>query len=137
MGIKHDLALLDITVFLEESGNLLLRETWMDAGDEQVGPWVDCAIILGSTTVVLGRSAASTMLESSSFVTMHNVLTGYRHHFHLGKQIDEGHLEGCHCDGLGEEMRYAHDHNAEPLLRVESVSKQSRKVLEQRACIGI
>jgi hypothetical protein len=34
MGIEHDLALLDITVFLEEKSDFLLRETRMDTGDE-------------------------------------------------------------------------------------------------------
>jgi hypothetical protein len=57
VGIKHDLALLDITVFLEEAGNFSLSETRVNAGDEQVGAWVDSAIILGRTTIVLGRAA--------------------------------------------------------------------------------
>jgi hypothetical protein len=56
MGVKHDLALLNITVFLEETSNLLLRQTRMDTGDEQVGTWVDGAIILRSTTITLGRT---------------------------------------------------------------------------------
>ena len=56
MGVKHDLALFNIAIFLEETGDLCLGKTGMNSGDEQVGTWVDCAIILGSTTVVLGRA---------------------------------------------------------------------------------
>jgi hypothetical protein len=36
MRIKHDLALLYITIFLEETGDFGLRETRMDASDEEV-----------------------------------------------------------------------------------------------------
>jgi hypothetical protein len=61
MGIKHDLTLLDITILLEETSNLLLRQTRMDASDEEVGAWVDSAIILRSTTITLGRTTK--MLE--------------------------------------------------------------------------
>jgi hypothetical protein len=53
VGIKHDLALLDITVFLEETGDLLLGKARVNTGDEEVGAWVDCAIILGRATIVL------------------------------------------------------------------------------------
>jgi len=61
MGIKHDLALLDITIFLEETGNLCLGETGMDAGNKQVGAWVDCAIIWRSTAFVLRRATVSVL----------------------------------------------------------------------------
>jgi hypothetical protein len=47
VGVKHDLALLNITVFLEEAGNFLLGQTWVDTSDEKVGARVDCTIILG------------------------------------------------------------------------------------------
>ena len=47
VGIKHDLALLNITVFLEEASDFLLGETRVDTSDEEVGAWVDCTIILG------------------------------------------------------------------------------------------
>ena len=57
MGIKHDLALFDITIFLEEAGNFSLGETGVDSGDEKVGARVDSAVILGRTTIVLGRAA--------------------------------------------------------------------------------
>ena len=56
MGIKHDLALLDITVFLKETRNLALGETRMDAGNEQIGARVDSAIILRRATIILGRA---------------------------------------------------------------------------------
>jgi len=61
VGIKHDLALLNITIFLEETGNFCLGETRMNAGNEQVGTWVDCAIILRSTTVAFGRATEETL----------------------------------------------------------------------------
>jgi fatty acid desaturase len=54
MWVKHDLALLNLTVLLEETSHLSLRQTWVDAGDEQVRAWVNSAIILWWwTTVVL------------------------------------------------------------------------------------
>ena len=51
VGVKHDLALLDITVFLKETSDLLLGKTRVDTGDEEVGAWVDCTIILGRATL--------------------------------------------------------------------------------------
>jgi hypothetical protein len=51
------LALLNFSVLLEETRDLLLSETGVDTGDEQVGAWVDSAIILGSTTIILGAAA--------------------------------------------------------------------------------
>jgi hypothetical protein len=59
VGVKHDLALLNITVLLKETGDLLLRETRVDAGHEEVGSGVDGSIIGGRATVVLGRATAS------------------------------------------------------------------------------
>lgn len=58
MGVKHDLALLDLTVLLEQAGDLGLGKTGVDAGDEKVGSGVDGAIILGrgSSAVVLGAT---------------------------------------------------------------------------------
>jgi len=45
MGIKHDLALLNVTVLLEQASNLLLRKTWMNTSNEEIGTWVDSTII--------------------------------------------------------------------------------------------
>ena len=56
MGIKHDLALLDITVFLEETGDFLLGKARVDTSDEEVGARVDSTIILRSATITLGRT---------------------------------------------------------------------------------
>jgi hypothetical protein len=56
VGIKHDLALLDITVFLEETSDFLLGKARVDTGDEEVGAWVDCTVILGRATLVLDRT---------------------------------------------------------------------------------
>ena len=63
VGIKHDLALLNITVLLEKAGHFLLRETRMDASDEQVGTRVDGTIILGWATVTLGRATVILLIE--------------------------------------------------------------------------
>jgi hypothetical protein len=57
MGVKHDLALLDITVFLEETGDFLFGEARVNTSDEKVGSMVDRTIILRSTTISLGRAA--------------------------------------------------------------------------------
>jgi hypothetical protein len=56
MGVKHDLALLDITVFLEETSDFLFREARVNTGDEEVGSRVDRTIILRSTAICLGRA---------------------------------------------------------------------------------
>lgn len=55
--IKHDLALLDVAVLLEETGDLLLRKTRVDTSHKEIGPGVDGSIIRGRTTIVLGRPA--------------------------------------------------------------------------------
>ena len=52
MWVKHDLALLNITIFLEETSDLCLGETRMNTGNEEVGAWVDCAIVLRSTVAL-------------------------------------------------------------------------------------
>jgi hypothetical protein len=38
--VAHDVTLLHGAVLLEESTNLLLVQTWVDAGDEEVRAWV-------------------------------------------------------------------------------------------------
>jgi hypothetical protein len=54
--VKHDLTFLDLAVFLEETGDLSLGQTGVDASDEEVGTRVDCAVICWSTTVAAGRT---------------------------------------------------------------------------------
>lgn len=55
--VKHDLALLDLTVLLEEASDLGLGQAWVNAGDEQVRSRVHGAIVLGRrSTVVLGAT---------------------------------------------------------------------------------
>lgn len=69
MGITHDLALLDCSVLSEQTGDLILSQAGVDAGDEEVGARVDSAVIVTvATTVVaavagllLGGSAAGKM----------------------------------------------------------------------------
>ena len=59
MGVLHDLALLNVTILLEEAGDLLLAQAGVNASDEEVGAGVDGTIIvLGATMMVLlGRGA--------------------------------------------------------------------------------
>jgi hypothetical protein len=64
MGIKHDLALLDIAIFLKETSDLSLGETRVNTGDEQVGAWVNSAIILGRATIVLWRATGRSKYEA-------------------------------------------------------------------------
>jgi hypothetical protein len=56
VGIKHDLALLDITIFLEETSDLLFGQARVDTGDEKIGAWVHCTVVLGRATLVLDRT---------------------------------------------------------------------------------
>lgn len=44
--VKHDLALLNITVLLKETSDLLLGKTWVNARNKKVRTWVDSAVIL-------------------------------------------------------------------------------------------
>jgi hypothetical protein len=64
MGVKHDLALLDVTIFLKQTSDFLLIETRVDAGNKKIGTWVDRAIIswrrttctaIGGTDLMLGH----------------------------------------------------------------------------------
>ncbi len=56
VGIKHDLTLLDITVFLKETSDLLLGKARVNASDEEVGAWVDSTIILRRAALILRRT---------------------------------------------------------------------------------
>jgi hypothetical protein len=62
--IKHDLALLDITIFLKEAGNFLLRETRMNTSNEEVGSRVYSAVILGSA-IIFGRATRVSIAVSA------------------------------------------------------------------------
>ena len=60
MRVAHDLALLDVTVLGEKSGDFILAQPGVDAGDEQVGARVDGIITVpGTAAVVLGWAAAT------------------------------------------------------------------------------
>jgi hypothetical protein len=59
MGVQHDLALLDITVFLEQTGNFLFGEARVNTSDKEVGSRVDGTIVLRSTAVSLGRATGN------------------------------------------------------------------------------
>lgn len=115
VGIKHDLALLDITVFLEETSDLLLGQARVDTGDEEVGAWVDCTIILGRATLALDGTSRYQKVVSGKG---ERILTGCRHdRYRWEMQSDGDRHEGCHCDELGGEMRCDHARNGEPRLQ--------------------
>jgi len=44
--VAHDVALLDITIFLEKTSDLVFRETGMYASNKKIGAWVASVIIL-------------------------------------------------------------------------------------------
>lgn len=46
MRVKHNLALLNLTVFLEQASDLNLRKARVNASNEQVGAGIDGAVIL-------------------------------------------------------------------------------------------
>jgi hypothetical protein len=58
MGIKHDLALLNVTVLLKETSNLDFSEARMDTSNKEIRSGVNSTIILRRTTVTLSRTAA-------------------------------------------------------------------------------
>lgn len=60
--VAHDLALLYIAVLGEESGDFILAQLGVDAGDKQVGARVDGTLAVpGTTAVVLDWAAAAEM----------------------------------------------------------------------------
>jgi len=61
MGIKHDLALLNITIFFEETSDFDLRQARMDSSNKEVRAWIDCTIVLGRTAIVLWWTTAINM----------------------------------------------------------------------------
>jgi hypothetical protein len=77
VGVEHDGAAFDIAVLLEETRDITLGQTRMDAGDEQIRAAVDCAFFIdilhasvrwgwwGSVTTV-GRSAAVAIISISA-----------------------------------------------------------------------
>ena len=56
--ITHNVALLHVAVLFEELADLLLIEARVDAGDEEVGSWVDGLVI----RVVTGWRCAAVLL---------------------------------------------------------------------------
>lgn len=60
VGVLHDLALLNLAVLLEETGNLSLLESGVDASNEEVGAGVPGTILLTTLglALVLGRSTS-------------------------------------------------------------------------------
>lgn len=65
MWVTHNVALLDLTILLEEAGDFLLAQTWVDSGDEQVGARVGGLIVVVVVTLALGGlSVASVILAS-------------------------------------------------------------------------
>ena len=48
--VKHDLALLNLTVLLEKTSDLSLGETWVDTSNKQVRSWVGGTIVWAAAT---------------------------------------------------------------------------------------
>lgn len=61
MRVAHDLALLDVAVLGEESGDFILAELGVNAGDKQVGARVDGTLAVSGTTAVVLDWAAATV----------------------------------------------------------------------------
>jgi hypothetical protein len=114
--IKHDLALFNITIFFEETSDFDLRETRMNTSDEEVGTWIDCAIIGRGTAVILWWATKGDLAMPVD--EGEQIQTGYQHdHYRWEMQSDEHHLEDSHCDELDVGMHCDHAHNEEPHLR--------------------
>jgi len=54
MGISHDLAFLDFTIFLKESGHFCFGETRVNSSDKEVRAWVDGTIFVLAIIVLWG-----------------------------------------------------------------------------------
>lgn len=111
MRVEHNLTLLDFTVLFEEPGNFVLRETRVDASDEQVGTRVDSTVILRRrATIILwatGRSVNKDVMTCSKC----EELTGNQHdHYHLAKLSDG---VDCHCDEQDAEKHCGHVRSVE------------------------
>jgi hypothetical protein len=76
MGVKHDRAVFDITVLLEEAGDVSFREARVDSGDEEIRAGVDGLIVsilhagVGwrrrRSVTAVGRSATVAVIPISS-----------------------------------------------------------------------
>jgi hypothetical protein len=69
--ISHNVALLHYAVFSEQFSNLLLAETWVDAGDKEVGSRVD-RVLRAAVLVrewIAGGTSVHTALDIESRVT--------------------------------------------------------------------
>jgi hypothetical protein len=102
--VKHDLALLDVTVLLKETSDLLLGKAWVNSGNKEVGTWVN-------GTIIIGWSAATTTWTTDCKSDMRSCkgksrLTGSSCG-HLEMQNDD-HRVGSR-DELVEGKHYAHD----------------------------
>lgn len=53
MGVLHDLAFLDLAVFLEKAGDFGLREAGVNSGDEEVGTRVNGTIFVLAAILLL------------------------------------------------------------------------------------
>jgi hypothetical protein len=77
VGIAHDVALLNFTILLEETCDLVFSQTGVDAGDEEVGALVAALILLtvarlrrrATAVTVVGGSAAGARVVVVTAVT--------------------------------------------------------------------
>lgn len=124
--VAHDLALLDITVLLEHASDLLLGQTGVDAGDEEVGARVDGAVIVtvatSGTSLVLGATGKRNSTCQQSNIVKRGIIKilclltgrGRDHRCQRAKQSDDvqslrHHAQGegrrCGCRARNEEPR--------------------------------
>lgn len=55
--VAHDLALLNLSIFLKHAGHFSLSKTWVNAGDEEIGAWVNgISVAIPTAAVVTRRS---------------------------------------------------------------------------------
>lgn len=106
VGVAHDVALLDLAIFLEQTSDIFFTELRMDAGHEEVGASVLCFFF------IFDRGwdwRAGQMISRDDVGEERTRLTDYRDHGHLGRRCELCHYRShdAHC---------ARDTHACPLL---------------------
>lgn len=64
MWVTHDVALLDLSILLEQTGDFILAQAWVDAGDEEVGARVSGLVVVAVVALGwLSLAAAGLVLD--------------------------------------------------------------------------
>jgi hypothetical protein len=105
--VPHDVALLHDAILGEQISDLLLAETWVDAGDEEVGSWVDCVLVVAVLAWWVTRSM-SVQVFTCTKIACHE-LTGQR----VRSWARRGSWR--HRRGLGRASESAHVHSRDHL----------------------